>query len=452
MKLRPFLLAVLFLSICFSTSVFAYPEFLDNAQLGPISETNPFFGEVLSHPVTEGGWNKLAETIYEGPSETVYVYDSTSGLIKPMNGVTRIGDRIYGSDGRLISRTIHDYDNEGNLTRMRVYGNYEYDSEGNLIAFTRTDYDAEGNIQRSYDYAYEDGRLSEYTRTNFDSEGNPTRSYEYGDYEYDVDGRATAYTRTDRDADGEVVRSYEYSDITRHANGRTEGYSRNDYDGAGELLRNNDYTFNDSGRVTELVRTNYTDGSVSGSNTYTDYDYNDDNKVTRYDRIDRDEDGNLLRSYEYRDYEYHDNGKTASYERTDRNDLGERTGTRAYQYSDDGRLIENTTTVYSGGVVDRSYRYSDYTYNSNNRHTSFRLEYMDSSGALTQTLLRSGEDYNSSNRLTAYRDQRYNGDGSFNSWRDYSNRTYNSSGQVMSYDWVRRDEAGNVTDSGTWTR
>lgn len=451
MRLRLLIMMAVFYMLAIPASVSAYPEFLDDAQLGAISKDNPFFTAVLAHPMTEGRWSKLAETIYEGPSHTVYAYDSMNGSIRPMTGVTHVGDRIYGSDGRLISRTIHDYDDEGNLIRTRVYGNYEYGSDGSLESFTRTDYDADGDIQNRYDYEYEDGQLAEHTRTRFDSDGNPDAIYEYADYEYGPDGKSVAYTRTDRDISGEVLKRYEYSDITRYPDGGTRSYSRNDYDGSGEMLRNNEYSFDGSGRVADLVRTNYTDGDVSGSNTYSNYEYNEDNKSTQYDRVDRDADGNVLQSYEYRNYEYHENGKTASYERTDHNDTGEMVAQRSYAYSDNGLLNESTRVVYSGGAVDRSYRYSEYTYNSDDRHTSFRLEYMDSSGVLTQTLFRSGESYNSSNQITSYSNQYYNPDSSFKSWYDYSNRTYDSDGQVASYDWVRRDESGGLIGSGTWT-
>jgi hypothetical protein len=450
MKLRILIISILSM-LAMPASVEAYPEFLDDAELGPVSKENPFFSEVLIHPITEGRWSKLAETIYEGPSEMIYSYDSTTGLIDAMDGVTRVGDRIYGEDGRLISRTIHDYDDDGNLIRTRVYGNYVFNDDGTLRSFTRTDYDADGDILNSYDYEYEDGQLVALTRTRFDSEGNSSAIYEYTDYEYGVDGRAVAYTRTDKNPAGDVLRSYGYSDITRYLDGRTQSYTRNDYGGDGELVRMNGYTFNTEGRVTGLARTNYVDGDITGSNTYSNYDYNADNRTTQYDRVDRDADGNTVRSYDYRDYDYHDNGKTSSYERTDRDEVGQIVAQNSYAYSDDGRLNENTRVVYSGGVVDRSYRYSEYTYNSNNRHTSFRLEYMDSVGALTQTLLRSGETYNSSNRLTSYSNQFYNSDASFKSWYDYSNRSYDSGGQVESYDWVRRDEAGNVIDSGSWS-
>ncbi|MDD4908644.1 MAG: hypothetical protein PHJ00_06250, partial [Candidatus Omnitrophica bacterium] len=58
--------------------------------------------------------------------------------------------------------------------------------------------------------------------------------------------------------------------------------------------------------------------------------------------------------------------------------------------------------------------------------------------------------YNSLGQTTSYTVKSSDAQGTFSSWYDYSNRTYNSSGSVTSYDWVKKDQSGNVISSGHW--
>jgi len=50
-----------------------------------------------------------------------------------------------------------------------------------------------------------------------------------------------------------------------------------------------------------------------------------------------------------------------------------------------------------------------------------------------------------------YTVKKYDSQGNFVYWYDYLNRTYDSNGKLVSYDWVKRDENGNIIDSGHWS-
>ncbi|MFA4973752.1 MAG: hypothetical protein WC683_14165, partial [bacterium] len=419
MKTTPLsLLVALVSALMLSTAApaIAYPPTLDEAQLGPASKQNPLFTTVLTEPVTDGDWFKLAETLYEGPTTKVYQYNPDNGTFGVLGGVTRIGDRMYGPDGKLISRIIEDYDSQGNLVRTRVLGNYTYDSSGRLIGYTREDYDAAGILTNRYDYIYEEGVLSAYRSTRFDVQGNPTAITDYDAYTYDSQGKASGYHRTDMDGSGNVLQSYDYSQISYHANGRTAGYERVDYNAQGTMTAQNVYAFNDSGLTTSRVMTSYdSQGGVTGSSTYANYSYDAENRVTQYDRTSRDAGGNITTAYEYRGYSYHPNGTTAAYTRTDKDGNGDVTSTNQYAYSDNGLLSGRTQMLYSGGTPTNGYQYSDYAYNSSNQHTSYKLDYLDGSGNVTQTLYRSSEAYDTNNRLSSYTDKRYGSTGSFTS-------------------------------------
>jgi hypothetical protein len=55
-----------------------YPITLDNATLNKASNSNIFFDKVLSQAVYDS-WRKATDILYQGPTRTYYVYDSTNG-------------------------------------------------------------------------------------------------------------------------------------------------------------------------------------------------------------------------------------------------------------------------------------------------------------------------------------------------------------------------------------
>jgi len=59
-----------------------YPPNLDDAAVGPASESNPLFTEVLDSSITGGGWMKPGVIYYQGPTGTIYYYDSFEGSFK----------------------------------------------------------------------------------------------------------------------------------------------------------------------------------------------------------------------------------------------------------------------------------------------------------------------------------------------------------------------------------
>ena len=450
---RTWLLIIMMVLVLVPGLAGAYPQRLDNAQLGPASRSNPFFTDILIHPVTSGRWVKLAETLYQGPTRKVYQYNTETGRMAAVSGTAQVGDRFYDAQGRLISWIARDYDSQGALTRVRYYGDYEYDANGKLVRYTRTDYDAAGGITNRYDYAYLNGLLNSQRQTAFGADGKPTTIRDYEGYTYNDQGKVTGYVRSDRDGDGNMVRSYEYTNMTQHPNGKTAGYERRDFDAAGTLTSHNDYTFDTEGRTSTLLSTKFDGaGNITGSTQQGNYAYDAQNRVLQYDRTDRDAGGAVTKNSEYRDYSYHANGKTAAYVRTDKDSGGVITARTEYQYSTLGLVSAQNQRVYVNGEATQGYRYSDYVYNNAQQSTSFRLDYTDAGGAVTQTLFRTQQSYDANNRIASYTDKRYSPAGAFTSWYDYANRTYDGSGTLIAYDWVRRDAGGNQIGSGHWVK
>ncbi|MCD6134603.1 MAG: hypothetical protein J7J25_03685, partial [Candidatus Omnitrophica bacterium] len=184
-------LMVLFFFIFFTAVIFPYPEKLDNAHMGPASGDNPFFGNVITNPITSPSWFKVDTNLYVGPTQRMYYYNNQTGIIEHL---TEGGKTKTISD----SRGIRTYDKYGHLLR---YYHYVRDANGNIIRID--DY--------VYTSRYDNGKLKSYKLIRRDADGNIMRIYDYSGFTYDENGRVSGYTRTDRDADGNTLRSYEYA-------------------------------------------------------------------------------------------------------------------------------------------------------------------------------------------------------------------------------------------------
>lgn len=57
-----------------------YPPTLDDSNDAKASSANPLFGTVLGQPVTRGGWRRISDTIYQGPSDLLYSYGPITGV------------------------------------------------------------------------------------------------------------------------------------------------------------------------------------------------------------------------------------------------------------------------------------------------------------------------------------------------------------------------------------
>lgn len=62
-----------------------FPPELDSSAAGDASDVNPFFGEVLSGPITNPGWSKSG-FIYQGPAGGIYIYDPETGEFDSFTG------------------------------------------------------------------------------------------------------------------------------------------------------------------------------------------------------------------------------------------------------------------------------------------------------------------------------------------------------------------------------
>ena len=76
----------------------AYPVILDAAGNAPSSVTNPFFGAVLSMPVTDTKWSKVDRVIYKGPTGNYYYYDPVMGQI-----ILCSGDKVVEGTGAVTT-------------------------------------------------------------------------------------------------------------------------------------------------------------------------------------------------------------------------------------------------------------------------------------------------------------------------------------------------------------
>lgn len=56
-----------------------YPNVLDDAESGPVTARDPYFGRVLDRGVAVEGWSKLAKNRYRTPSGKSVVYNPETG-------------------------------------------------------------------------------------------------------------------------------------------------------------------------------------------------------------------------------------------------------------------------------------------------------------------------------------------------------------------------------------
>ena len=56
-----------------------YPNVLDDAEPGPVTARDPYFGRVLDRGVAVEGWSKLAKNRYRTPSGKSVVYNPETG-------------------------------------------------------------------------------------------------------------------------------------------------------------------------------------------------------------------------------------------------------------------------------------------------------------------------------------------------------------------------------------
>ena len=62
-----------------------YPNVLDEAESGPVTARDPYFGRVLDRGVAVEGWSKLGKNRYRAPSGRIVVYNPATGefLVSP---------------------------------------------------------------------------------------------------------------------------------------------------------------------------------------------------------------------------------------------------------------------------------------------------------------------------------------------------------------------------------
>ena len=75
-----------------------HPAKLDSAANAPASIANPFFGIVLSMPVTDPTWSKVDRVIYKGPTGNYYYYEPTRGQI-----ILCSGDKVVDGSGSVTT-------------------------------------------------------------------------------------------------------------------------------------------------------------------------------------------------------------------------------------------------------------------------------------------------------------------------------------------------------------
>jgi len=75
-----------------------YPVVLDTAGNTPASVANPFFGIVLSMPVTDENWSKIDRVIYKGPTGNYYYYEPVGGQI-----ILCSGDKVVSGTGSVTT-------------------------------------------------------------------------------------------------------------------------------------------------------------------------------------------------------------------------------------------------------------------------------------------------------------------------------------------------------------
>ncbi|MFA5117023.1 MAG: type II secretion system protein, partial [Candidatus Omnitrophota bacterium] len=75
-----------------------YPVVLDTAGNAPASVANPFFGIVLSMPVTDENWSKIDRVIYKGPTGNYYYYEPVGGQI-----ILCSGDKVVSGTGSVTT-------------------------------------------------------------------------------------------------------------------------------------------------------------------------------------------------------------------------------------------------------------------------------------------------------------------------------------------------------------
>jgi type II secretory pathway pseudopilin PulG len=60
----------------------AFPAALDDAELGPASDQNPLFTNVMEFGITDGNWTKTAANVYTyRPSGSTYFYTPANGKL-----------------------------------------------------------------------------------------------------------------------------------------------------------------------------------------------------------------------------------------------------------------------------------------------------------------------------------------------------------------------------------
>lgn len=447
-----FIGVVVVVSLLLPRALLAYPERLDDAHVGPVSPANPFFGEVIGQPLQEGEWFKLAETLYQGPSGTVYEYNPYSGRMKELGNVTQVGDRIYGPDGTIISRTIHEYDAQGQRLRTRVYGDFAF-SGTKLRAFSRTDYGAGGELTARHDVAYEDGHLASRRTTSYDDEGRATHTEKLQDISFGRDGRIAGYERVLLDGDGVMQARYVYSDFDWREEGAPLRYTRHRYDARNRLIDRNTIMANDRGGITARARVIYNArGELVASYADTRYERDEAGRLRGFHRIVRDADGDIVQEHVYRDFTFHGTGENASYQRLDYDPDGTLLRQHTFRLSPAGALLDHRGTVYENGRPAHGWRASGFAYDEVGRPRAYRLEYLNRRLEPIQVVERSRILYDHDNRLFAYSDRRMRPDGTLIEWIDVSGRRYTGADRLATYSWMRRNADGNVVESGSWLR
>ncbi|MBU1864754.1 MAG: type II secretion system GspH family protein [Candidatus Omnitrophica bacterium] len=72
-------ISLYYVSSCIDGACDGYPAELDNSAAGNCTRTNPCFDDVIKSGITTGGWSKIDDTNYQGPTGSQYEYDDSAG-------------------------------------------------------------------------------------------------------------------------------------------------------------------------------------------------------------------------------------------------------------------------------------------------------------------------------------------------------------------------------------